>query len=205
MPVPQGREVLVRVQAVSLCHSDITITSGGLGPVPVPFIVGHEAVSVVEALGPDAARYGLQVGDQVGAPLWHGMCLQCIDCRERDPVFCPTKMVKDLTAPGYFAEYTLVDAASAVVIPKDVTASPASLAPLFCAGLTVWDALKRARLQVTDVVAIVGAGGLGQIACQHAHAIGIASDCTRHTRRAAANCQSEWNCGLYPKHRCHPM
>ncbi|CBF90199.1 hypothetical protein AN0100.2 [Aspergillus nidulans FGSC A4] len=133
VPVPQGREVLARVQAVSLCHSDITITSGGLGPIQVPFIVGHEAVSVVEALGPDSAKW----------------------------------------ASRYFAEYTLVDAASAVVIPKDVIASPASLAPLFCAGLTVWNASKRARLQVTDVVAIVGAGGLGQIACQYAHAMGV--------------------------------
>jgi propanol-preferring alcohol dehydrogenase len=137
--------------------------------------VGHEAVSIIESLGPDATSFGLKVGDRIGAPLWHGMCLDCVDCKEHGPDFCPTKQVKGLNAPGYFAEYTLVDAASAVVIPKEamVTASPAALAPLFCAGVTVWDALKRAKLRPTETIAIVGAGGLGQIAARYAQAMGV--------------------------------
>ncbi|KAL6229373.1 hypothetical protein BDW75DRAFT_245788 [Aspergillus navahoensis] len=173
VPVPQGRELLVRVQAVSLCHTDLSIAAGALGPVPLPLIVGHEAVSVVEALGPEAAPYGLKVGDRIGAPLWHAMCLQCNDCRHNGPEFCPLMQVKGLTAPGYFSEYTCVDPASAVLIPEIDGGSFASLAPVFCAGITVWDALKRAKLQMNETVAVVGAGGLGEIAARYAQAMGV--------------------------------
>ncbi|KAF9892611.1 hypothetical protein FE257_001013 [Aspergillus nanangensis] len=172
VPVPTGRELLVRVQAASLCHSDLTITSGALGSLPRPFIIGHEAVSIVEALGPDATGYGIKIGDSIGAPLWHGMCLECLDCKEHGPDFCPKKLTKGVSAPGYFSEYTLVDAACAVVLPAGDAASTAALSPLFCAGITVWDALERAKLQSGDTVAIIGAGGLGGLAARYAQAMG---------------------------------
>lgn len=134
-------------------------------------IVGHEAVSVVEELGPDAASYGINVGDLVGAPLWHNMCFTCFDCQDAEPQFCTKMQVKGLTSPGYFAEYTVVDPARAVVIPKEYPV-PSALAPLFCAGITFWDALNRAKLQPGETVAIVGAGGLGELASKYAQAFG---------------------------------
>ncbi|KAI9367677.1 chaperonin 10-like protein [Aspergillus egyptiacus] len=173
IPTPTGREVLVRVKAASLCHSDLTIIAGALGHAPLPFIVGHEAISVVEALGPDAAAYGLNVGDMVGAPLWHGMCLECSECRHHGPDFCPKRTMKGLTSPGFFAEYALVDAAGAVVIPREYEGLAVPLAPVFCAGITVWDALERARLRVGETVGIVGAGGLGGLAARFAQAMGV--------------------------------
>ncbi|KAL4861468.1 hypothetical protein BDV12DRAFT_208004 [Aspergillus spectabilis] len=174
VPVPstKGREVLVRVQSASLCHSDVSIVAGALGTGFFPQIIGHEAVSVVVKLGTDASRFGLKVGDLIGAPLWHDMCLDCFSCQDSGPQFCGQMQVKGLTAPGYFAEYTLVDAASAVVIPAGLDIPTPSLAPLFCAGVTVWDALTRARLQPGESVAIVGVGGLGELAAKYATALG---------------------------------
>lgn len=146
----------------------------------LPIVPGHEAVSVVDKLGPDAAAYGLQEGDLIGAPLWQDMCLACIDCRTVGPDSCPQKQMAGITRPGTFAEYGLVDAASAVVISRagDTSQdegkipSPVVLSPLFCAGITVWDALERAQLQRGETVAVVGAGGLGELAVRYARALG---------------------------------
>ncbi|KAH0835369.1 hypothetical protein AYO21_01584 [Fonsecaea monophora] len=182
VPTPVGREMLCRVKSASLCHSDISIISGAFGgPGLFPQIIGHEAVAVVEELGPDAAKWGegFQVGDLVGAPLWHNMCLECTDCRKAGPQFCSKMQVKGMSCPGYFSEYTCVDAASAVVVsrgasssPSQLPLSPRRLAPLFCAGITVWDALEQAHLRMGETVAVVGAGGLGQLAVQYAAALG---------------------------------
>lgn len=172
IPIPKGRELLVRVQAVSLCHSDVSIVDGIVPNLPLPLIIGHEAISVVESLGPNAASFGFKVGDRVGAPLWHGMCLECIDCREQAPEFCPKRKMKGVTTSGYFAEYALVDPASAVHVPNIDLPLPGHLAPIFCAGITVWDALRRARLEPNDTVAIVGVGGLGTLAAQYAKGMG---------------------------------
>ena len=146
----------------------------------LPLVPGHEAVSVVDKLGPDAAAYGLQEGDLIGAPLWQNMCLTCSDCRTVGPDSCPQKQMAGITTPGTFAEFGLVDAASAVVITragdagqdKEKIPSPATLSPLFCAGITVWDALERAQLQRGETVAVVGTGGLGELAVRYARALG---------------------------------
>ena len=172
IPTPEGRDLLVRVQAVSLCHSDVSIVDGIIPNLSLPLTIGHEAISVVESLGPNAASFGFKVGDRIGAPLWHGMCLECISCREQAPEFCPQGKMKGVTTGGYFAEYALVDPASAVHVPDTDLALPGSLAPIFCAGITVWDALRKAKLEPNDTVAIVGVGGLGALAAQYASGMG---------------------------------
>ncbi len=172
IPEPTGRQVLVKVKAASLCHSDLTIIAGALGPIPLPLIVGHEAIAVVEKLGPDAASHGIKIGDVVGTPLWQDMCLKCGNCQTAGPQFCPTMKIMGITSAGFFAEYALVDAAVAVVIPAENAERHAALAPIFCAGITVWDAIERANLKPGQTVAIVGAGGLGQTAVQYAHELG---------------------------------
>lgn len=86
--------------------------------------------------------------------------------------FCPKKQMKGITIPGYFCEYTLVDAATAVVIPEDIAASAAELSPVFCAGITVWDAVTRAKLAPGETVAVIGVGGLGEMATKYAAALG---------------------------------
>ncbi|KAJ5099546.1 hypothetical protein N7532_006547 [Penicillium argentinense] len=174
VPKPEGRHLLVRVQVASLCHSDVSIVTGAvLGGPPVPLIIGHEAISVVEELGPDAAKYGIKVGDRVGTPLWQDWCFECYECKEIAPQFCPKITMKGVNAPGYFCEYTTVDAATAVVIPENTPASPVQLSPIFCAGVTVWDALSRACLKPGETLAVVGVGGLGEIATKYAQALGV--------------------------------
>jgi propanol-preferring alcohol dehydrogenase len=172
VPTPTGRDLLVRVQVASLCHSDVSVLSGITPSDITGLIPGHEAVSVVEALGPDAGPFGIKPGDRIGTPLWQNMCLECYECKELGQQFCAKKGMIGITKPGFFAEYTLVDAASAVVIPEDVKVSPAELSPVFCAGITVWDAVTRAKLVPGETVAVVGVGGLGEMAIKYAHAHG---------------------------------
>lgn len=181
IPEPSGRQIRVRVKAASLCHSDLGIMSGE-GPPEVrnifPVIPGHEAVSVVDKLGPKAAQYGFREGDIVGASLWHNMCLNCNECKTAGPDFCPTRESLGITRPGNFAEYTLIDPASTVLIsrpgvdPGFEVPSPAALSPLFCAGITVWDGLERVHICPGETVAVVGAGGLGELAVRYVQALG---------------------------------
>lgn len=181
IPEPSGREIRVRVKAASLCHSDLSIITGE-GPAEVrnifPVILGHEAVSVVDKLGPEAAPYGFREGDLVGASLWHNMCLNCNECKTAGPDFCPTRESLGITRPGNFAEYTLIDPASALLIsrpgvdPSVEIPPPAALSPLFCAGITVWDGLERAHIRPGETVAVVGAGGLGELAVRYVQALG---------------------------------
>ncbi|SPN96485.1 uncharacterized protein DNG_00013 [Cephalotrichum gorgonifer] len=155
IPKPQGRQVLVRVQAASLCHSDLATITGALGPLPV--IIGHEAVSVIQELGPDAGKYDLHVGDTIGSGLWQDSCLECVDCKTAGPQFCKKMNLLGITTAGYFAEYALVDAATAVVVKRAGEDGPRSLpalAPVFCAGITVWDALERSELLGAKVIAL---------------------------------------------------
>ena len=146
-----------------------------------PVIPGHEAVSVVDKLGPEAAAsYGFREGDLVGATLWHNMCMTCVNCQDVGPENCSRNELVGFTRPGYFAEFTLVDAANAVVIARGESGdtdigkipSPTILSPLFCAGVTVWDALERAHLHPGETVAVIGAGGLGELAIRYSQALG---------------------------------
>ncbi|KAJ5995258.1 hypothetical protein N7481_002235 [Penicillium waksmanii] len=143
----------------------------GSEPSP-PLILGHEAVVVIEELGPEASKYGLKVGDRIGGPLWQDWCFDCYECKAIGTEFCSQITMRGVTSQGFFAEYTTMDAASAVVIPPDSPATAAQLSPIFCAGITVWDALTRAELKPGETVAIVGVGGLGEIATKYAQAFG---------------------------------
>jgi propanol-preferring alcohol dehydrogenase len=118
----------------------------------------------VEA-GPEAQeKYGFKKGDRVGADAGANMCLKCYDCTEFGPQFCKTKDFRGFTSDGFFSEYALFDAATAVKVPGEGNMS--QVAPILCAGITVWDALTRAgapRLKKGDWVGIVGCGGLGTV------------------------------------------
>lgn len=165
---------MVRVKATTLCHSDVTTTLGGFGPV-FPVVPGHEAISVVEEVGPDAASYGIKVGDTIGAGLWQDSCLACPDCKTSGASFCITKKILGITMPGYFAEYAVVDANTAVVVARageEPAESPTDLGPIFCAGITVWDALERAEVRMGETIAVIGMGGLGAMAGQYAEKLG---------------------------------
>lgn len=195
LPVPQptGRQLLVRVKAATLCHSDVTTAGGGFGTAMFPVVIGHEAVTIVEELGPDAAPYGVNVGDTIGAGLWQDSCLACAECKGSGEQFCPKLKMQGITTQGYFAEYALIDAATAVVVRRagDESQEPvADLAPMFCAGVTVWDALERAEVKMGQAIAIIGLGGLGSMAALYAQKLGarvIALDVRDEQLLAAKN------------------
>ncbi|KAL4937795.1 chaperonin 10-like protein [Aspergillus oleicola] len=173
VPTPGPRQVLVKIAAASLCSTELSVIDGMFGPGIFPVIMGHEAVSVVQELGPGTERYGLKVGQVIGAPPYSNMCLECYDCKKYGADYCPKRKVKGISDSGYFAEYAVVDAASAVVVADDASGFDVrQLSPIFCAGVTVWDALERARINPGQAVAIVGLGGLGQLAVQYATALG---------------------------------
>jgi propanol-preferring alcohol dehydrogenase len=161
----------LKMRATSLCHSDVGVISGEYGPGIFPIIGGHEAVGIVAALGPGAASFGFKVGDLVGATAWHGACLECSGC-SYGRQYCDTLKVKGINAPGYFAEYSVLDASLAIPVTPPEGVSPERLAPIFCAGITVWDALERANIRPGETIAIIGAGGLGQLAVKYAAALG---------------------------------
>jgi propanol-preferring alcohol dehydrogenase len=139
----------------------------------LPVIGGHEAVGVVVALGSEAASLGFDVGDLVGATAWHGACLKCSGC-SYGRQYCSNMQVKGISTPGYFAEYSTIDAATAIPMKHVATEgiAPERLAPIFCAGITVWDALERAKIVPGETIAVVGAEGLGQLAIMYAGSLG---------------------------------
>lgn len=169
IPQPGPGEVLVRLEACGLCHTDIHAAHGDWPVKPgLPFVPGHEGVGIVEKLGPGVANR--TVGERVAIP-WLGYacgeCRYCIDGRE---TLCESQHNSGYSVDGGFAEYAVASARFAVPVPDGVSALEA--APLTCAGVTTYKALKIAGIQPTERVAIFGIGGLGHLAVQYARIMG---------------------------------
>ncbi|WP_328325653.1 alcohol dehydrogenase AdhP [Kribbella sp. NBC_00382] len=168
-PTPAAGQVLVRMEACGLCHTDIHAANGDwpVKPSP-PFVPGHEGVGIVEQLGQDV--YNHQIGDRVAiAWLGHacGECRYCVDGRE---TLCQQQQNSGYSIDGAWSEYAVTDAKYAVAVPDGV--SPIDAAPLSCAGVTSYKAVKVARIQPTENVAVFGIGGLGHLAVQYAKLVG---------------------------------
>ena len=175
---PQPDEVLVRVEACGVCHSDLHMIRGDWPDVakrtPMPATLGHEVVGRVVHAG--AQAQGLAAGARVGVGWLYSTCEVCEFCRDNAENICLYRQVTGLAAPGGFAEYIRIRASHAVPVPESLKAEEA--APLFCAGLTVFHALRNCGVQAGQRVAIFGIGGLGHLAAQlaahvGAHVIGV--------------------------------
>ncbi len=185
VPVPGAGQVLVRVEASGLCHTDIHAARGDwpVKPTP-PFVPGHEGVGVVEQVGDRVS--GLVVGDRVAVP-WLGYacgrCEYCVDGRE---TLCESQVNTGYGVDGAHAEYALAHADHVVRVPATVSSLDA--APLTCAGVTTYKAVKVSGLRPTERAAIFGIGGLGHLALQYARIFGaetIAVDVTEDKLRLA--------------------
>jgi len=165
---PGTGEVLVRMEACGLCHSDLFVAS--LEQLPrVPLILGHEGIGRVEALSAGVA--GLAVGDRAGITFLAstcGACELCLTGRER---FCPRQLNFGYTVDGALAGYAVVPAPMLVRVPDALPAADA--APLCCAGWTAYGALREAALRPGQSVALFGLGGLGHLAIQYARHLGL--------------------------------
>ena len=167
LPVPQPGpgEILIKLLASGVCHSDVHVWMGEsvANPPPDPFILGHEGVGVVVALGDGVTDW--KIGDRAGAAWLHDTCGVCDLCRSGNESFCANQRAHGYHVPGTFAEYVVAKAAFAARLPAG---DAADLAPLMCAGLTAFGAVERAAVRHGETCAIFGCGGLGLYAVQMA-------------------------------------
>jgi propanol-preferring alcohol dehydrogenase len=169
VPAPVAGEVLVRLEACGLCHTDIH-AAGGDWPVQpsLPFVPGHEGIGIIEQLGSGVTNR--RIGERV-AIAWLGAacgaCRYCIDGRE---TLCESQQNSGYSIDGAFAEYAVASATYVVPVPDGISSVDA--APLSCAGVTTYKAMKVARVQPTERVGVFGIGGLGHLAVQYARIMG---------------------------------
>lgn len=164
IPVPGPGQVLVRLETCGLCHTDIHAAGGDWSIKPtLPFVPGHEGVGIVEQLG--AGVTSRRAGERV-AIAWLGSacgaCRYCVDGRE---TLCESQQNSGYSVDGAFAEYAVADADYVVPVPDGISSIDA--APLTCAGLTTYKAMKVARIAPTETVGVFGIGGLGHLAVQY--------------------------------------
>ena len=163
-------EVLVKVKACGVCHSDLHAVDGDWTPPPViPLIPGHEVAGKVAKVGPGVT--GFKVGDEVGVPWLYSACGQCEFCLAGMETICKQAEATGYTKPGGYAEYMVAPAAFVGRLPEGT--DPYAMAPILCAGVTTYRGLKRTGARPGQWVAVVGIGGLGHIAIQYARAMGL--------------------------------
>lgn len=169
VPEPQPGEVLVRIESSGLCHTDIHAAHGDwpVKPSP-PFVPGHEGVGTVEAVGPGVTNRA--VGDRVALPWLGHACGHCDHCVDGWETLCEEQRNTGYSIDGGFAEYAVADATFVVPVPDGVSSFDA--APLTCAGVTTYKAVKVAHIEPTERVAVFGIGGLGHLAVQYARIVG---------------------------------
>lgn len=165
-PKPGENEVLIQIEACGVCHSDLHIIEGDWkqfgGITKIPLVPGHEVAGRVVEVG--GGVRDLKVGDRVGVPWIYWTCGECEFCREGYENLCSRQKITGLTVDGGYAEYIKAPATHATRIPDAVPSTQA--APLFCAGVTVYRAIKESQLQAGQRLAVFGVGGLGHLAIQ---------------------------------------
>ncbi|WP_410606090.1 alcohol dehydrogenase catalytic domain-containing protein [Amycolatopsis sp. lyj-109] len=169
VPEPGAQQILVRMEACGICHTDIHIASGDWPVEPaLPLIPGHEGVGIVERVGPGVAVS--RIGQRVALPWLGSACGQCGFCVSGWETLCESQRNTGFSIDGGYAEYAIADARYAVAVPEGV--SPLDAAPLTCAGVTSYKAVRAGRVGPADRVAVFGVGGLGHLAIQYARHAG---------------------------------
>jgi len=172
MPVkePQENQILVKVISCGVCHTDLHACNGDW-PVKskMPLIPGHEAIGYVAALGKGVHQ--VKEGDIVGVPWLHSACGGCEYCITGWETLCGTQQNGGYSVDGGFAEYVIADARYVAHFPSNINFN--EMAPIICAGVTVYKGLKETEVKPGEWVAISGIGGLGHLAVQYAKAMGM--------------------------------
>jgi D-arabinose 1-dehydrogenase-like Zn-dependent alcohol dehydrogenase len=169
IPEPAAGWIRVKIQACGVCHSD-SVTKDGLFPgIEYPRVPGHEVAGVIDKLGPGVA--GWTVGERVGVGWNGGYCGYCEPCRRGQFFACQHGAATGVNFDGGYAEYMVAPASAVALIPDDL--SPVEAAPLMCAGITTFNALRNSGARPGDVVAVLGLGGLGHLGVQFAAKMGF--------------------------------
>ena len=169
IPEPGPGAVRIKVQACGICHSDALVKDGLVPESVYPRVPGHEVAGVIDALGPGVDRW--QVGQRVGVGWNGGYCGQCDACRTGELFACETQPVTGITFDGGYAEYMIAPTSAVARMPDDL--SPIEAAPLMCAGITTFNALRNSGARPGDLIAVLGLGGLGHLGVQFAAKLGF--------------------------------
>ena len=175
IPEPGAGAVRIRVRACGICHSDSLTKEGTLPGIQYPRVPGHEVAGVIDAVGPGVA--GWEPGQKVGVGWNGGYCGYCEPCRRGEFFACVRGQVTGISYDGGYGEYLIAPASAVARMPAELP--PAETAPLMCAGVTTYNALRNSGARPGDVVAVLGLGGLGHLGVQYAakmgfHTVGIA-------------------------------
>ncbi|MGY5850539.1 alcohol dehydrogenase [Salegentibacter sp. F14] len=168
-PSPKENEVLIKVEACGICHSDAFVKDGIFPGIQYPRVPGHEVVGTVEQVGEKVKNW--KKGQRVGVG-WHGgHCFECEPCRRGDFISCENAQISGISYDGGYAQYMCAPKEALAAIPDAL--SSAEAAPLLCAGITVFNALRNSGIKPGDLVAVQGIGGLGHLAIQYASKMGM--------------------------------
>jgi propanol-preferring alcohol dehydrogenase len=166
---PSAGQVRIRVEACGICHTDVATVTGTYPGLTLPRVPGHEVVGRIEALGAGVSQW--KIGQRVGVGLLGGEDGVCEPCRRGDIVNCQNPVTLGVTMDGGYAELMIAEARGIAAIPDEL--SSAEAAPLLCAGITTYNALRNAGLRGGDLVAVQGIGGLGHLGIQFARRMGF--------------------------------
>src|SRR5580700_8683067 len=166
---PGPRQVRIRVEACGICHTDAATVNGAYPGLTLPRVPGHEVVGRIEAVGSEVSKW--KTGHRVGVGLIAGEDGTCKPCRRGDSVNCQNPVVSGVTVDGGYAEVMIAEARAIASIPDELDSAEA--APLLCAGITTYNALRNAGLRGGDLVAVQGIGGLGHLGVQFARHLGF--------------------------------
>jgi len=161
-PVPGRGQVLVRVLACGVCHTDLHLAQGEIVPPRYPVVPGHQVVGRVDGVGPDVADFSS--GERVGLPWLFSACGECEFCRRGEENLCPQARFTGFHVDGGFAEWVVAQAPFLLRLPPDI--DDASAAPLLCAGIIGYRSLRKADLQAGEVLGLVGFGASAHLALQ---------------------------------------
>ena len=166
---PGAGQVRIRVEACGICHTDAATIMGIYPGLALPRVPGHEVVGRIEALGSRVSKW--KVGQRVGVGLIAGEDGVCEPCRREDIVNCQNPVTSGVTVDGGYAEVMIAEARGISSVPDELTSAEA--APLLCAGITTYNALRNAGSRAGDLVAVQGIGGLGHLGVQFARHMGF--------------------------------
>ena len=169
LTTPPAGHVRIRVEACGVCHTDAFTIEGGIPGLTYPRVPGHEVIGRIDLLGPGVD--GWQVGQRVGVGFLGGHCGTCPPCRRGDFAYCQRQGLSGAHSDGGYAEVMIARASGLALIPESLKSADA--APLLCAGLTTFKALRRSRARPGELVAIQGVGGLGHLGIQFANRMGL--------------------------------
>ncbi len=169
VPEPPEGHVLIKVQACGICHSDSLTKEGQWPGLQFPRVPGHEIAGVIDKIGARVDEW--KTGQRVGVG-WHGgHCGHCENCRRGDFVVCKNGLIPGISYDGGYAEYMVAPQEALARMPDDL--SDVDAAPLLCAGITTFNALRHSGARAGDVVGILGIGGLGHLGVQYASKMGF--------------------------------